>query len=136
MLRGVHYHAMALVIAVLSSALLCPREARAATDPERQWFTLETAHFAIHGYDDGLAFAQRVAGYAEEAYRTLNPLLGWTPRERVHIRVIDDVDASNGFASVSPYDGITLLAFPPEMGSDLAFSDDWLRLLILSLIHI
>lgn len=121
---------MALVIAVLSSALLCPGEARAATDPERHWFTLETEHFAIHGYDDGLAFAQRVAGYAEEAYRTLNPLLGWTPRERVHIRVIDDVDASNGFASVSPYDGITLLAFPPEMGSDLAFADDWLRLLI------
>jgi Tol biopolymer transport system component len=130
MARGLHYHAVALAFALLSLGLLCPGAARAATDPARRWFTLETEHFAIHGYDDGLAFAQRVAGYAEEAYTTLNPLLGWTPKERVHIRVVDDVDVSNGFASVRPYDGITLLAFPPQMGSDLAYADDWLRLLV------
>ena len=129
MVRGVHHRVVASAIALLSCGVF-GGPVRAATDPMREWFTIETEHFAIHGYDGGLPFAQRVAGYAEEAYDTINPLLGWTPKERVHIRVIDDVDASNGFASVSPYDGITLLAFPPPMGSDLAFSDDWLRLLI------
>ena len=119
-----------IVSAFLSLLLTQSRVSLAASDPERQWFSFETAHFVIHGYDDGLIFARRVAAYAEEAYRLINPLLGWTPQERVHIRVLDDVDASNGYASVSPYDGITILAHPPPMGSDLAYADDWLRLLV------
>ena len=109
--------------------LLCA-PSRAGSDPERRWFSFESEHFVVHSYDGGLPFAMRVAGYAEEAYTTINPLLGWTPKERVHIRVIDDVDASNGFASVSPYDGITILAYPPPLGSDLSYADDWLRLLV------
>ncbi len=118
------------VATVVACTVVTSSPLRAGTDPERQWFTLETEHFAVHGYDEGLAFAQRVARVAEEAYVAINPLLGWTPRERVHIRLLDDVDASNGFASVIPYNAITLLAFPPTMDSDLAVCDDWVRMLL------
>ncbi|MDP6942958.1 MAG: BamA/TamA family outer membrane protein [Myxococcota bacterium] len=121
---------MVTAIALLLTLGASVVPARAGTDPDREWFTLETDHFAIHGYDGGLAFARRVAAHAEVAYEVLNERLGWTPRERVHIRVVDDVDASNGFASVIPYNQLTFLAFPPTMDSDLAYYDDWVRMLV------
>ena len=130
MARCTFHRAAVATVAWLLVVAAAAMPARAGTDPDRTWFTLKTAHFAIHGYDDGLEFARRVARHAEAAYERLNPLLGWTPGERVHIRVIDDVDASNGFARVMPYCAITLLAYPPAMGSDLGQYDDWVRLLV------
>ena len=104
--------------------------ARASSDPDRQWFTLVTEHFAVHAYDGGEPFARRVAALAEEAHATLDPLLGWDPPERVHITCFDDVDATNGFANIAPLDAIRLYAHPPDAGHELGEYDDWLRLLV------
>ncbi len=121
--------------AVISALVAClatlgSPPVRASSDPAREWFTIETTHFDVHSYDGGVELAREVAGFCEEAWTALNPLLGWVPRERVQVVVVDDVDGSNGFASVMPYDKITLLAFPPPADSDLGDYDDWLRLLI------
>ena len=35
--------------------------AYAGSDPDRQWITLESAHFAVHTYDGGEEMARRVA---------------------------------------------------------------------------
>lgn len=104
--------------------------ALAGTDPEREWHTIATEHFAIHYYDPGEAMARRVARFAEEAWDHVNPLLGWEPKERVHMTIVDDVDAANGFASVMPYNAVTLFAYPPAADSTLADYDDWLKLLV------
>jgi hypothetical protein len=104
--------------------------ARGGTDPDRRWFTLVTEHFAVHSYDQGEELARRVAGFAEEAFQVLNPLFGWTPEERVHVVVTDDLDSANGFAQAVPHDTITVLAHPPEAASSLGTYDDWLRLLV------
>ena len=68
--------------ALCALATLCTT-ARAATDPARQWMTLRSTHFAIHTYDDGVELARKVAAYAEEAWETLNPVLGWVKIERL-----------------------------------------------------
>lgn len=115
---------------VLCAGILQAPEAHAGSDPARDWITLETEHFDVHTYDEGLELAREVAGFCEEAWLKLNPLLGWEPGERVQVVVVDDVDSSNGFASVMPYNKITILAFPPPAHSDLGDYDDWLRLLV------
>ena len=103
---------------------------RAGSDPDRTWFTLQTKHFAVHSYDGGGDLAKRVAAFAEEAYVTVNELLGHSPDERIHIAVVDDIDASNGYARVIPYSEITILAAPPLPGGGLSAYDDWLKLLV------
>jgi hypothetical protein len=116
-----------LVLALLTLA----DGAYAGTDPAKVWFTLESENFAVHSYDGGEALARRVASAAEDAKRIVDPLLGYSPSERVHIRLVDDVDGTNGFAWVVPYDTIVLYAHPPAMGSALSSYDDWLRLLVI-----
>lgn len=126
LLLGVRFHLLMLAL----FALLFAPSVGATGDPDRDWFTLETPHFAIHSYDGGEPLARRVAAFAEEAYARVNPLLGFTPSERTHIALVDDVDAANGFAAVIPYSGITLYASPPLPGDTLASYVDWLRLLV------
>lgn len=105
--------------------------AHAGDDPQKRWFTLESENFAVHTYYGGESMARRVASAAEDAKRIVDPLLGYSPRERVHIRLVDDVDGTNGFAWVVPYNTIVLYAHPPAMGSALSSYDDWLRLLVI-----
>ena len=117
-------------LAILLCVLLLGSSSWAGSDPSRVWFTLETEHFAVHSYDQGEPLARRVAGFAEEAYRIINPLIGSTPKERIHIKVVDDVDSANGYASVVPYSAITILASPPLPDETLSSYTDWLRLLV------
>ncbi|MEC9071174.1 MAG: hypothetical protein VX938_02290, partial [Myxococcota bacterium] len=119
-----------VAIGALCALAIFSTSVRAATDPERRWVTLRSPHFAVHTYDGGQELARQVAAYAEEAWKTLNPVLGWEPSETVHIRLVDDSDSSNGLASVMPYPVITIWAHPPPMDSDLADHTDWMRLLI------
>jgi len=125
-------HRAVLVVGLL----LATWSARAGFDPDRQWYTLKTAHFAVHSYHVGhdeaasVALARRSAAFLEEAYDALNDTLGWKPQERIEVTIFDDVDSANGFARVVPYNHINLLAFPPPGTSSLGDYDDWLRLLI------
>ncbi len=120
-----------LVVVTFFWALLAGAPpARAGSDPARTWWTLETEHFAIHYYDDGEAFARRVASLAEEAFDRVGAALAWAPEEVVHITCTDDGDSANGFASVLPHNDITLFAHPPGMDSALSDHDDWLRMLV------
>jgi hypothetical protein len=118
-------------VVALGVALLCAAStAHAATDPSRTWVTLTTEHFAVTTYDEGVPLARRAAVYAEEAWDLLTPVLGWTPEERIHVVLVDEVDSANGFAGASPYNAVILWAFPPEMDSSLGDYDDWLRVLV------
>ncbi len=107
-----------------------PSVSHAATDPDRKWFTLTTPHFAIHSHDDGVDFARAVGEYCEEAYREVGALFEWYPKERVHVVVVDDFDAANGFAGVIPYPAMTIWAHPPSPESELGHYVDWVRLLV------
>ncbi len=120
----------ALLLLLLLLLLLAAAPARACTDPKREWFVVETEHFAVYSYDGGEALAREVAAYCEQAWATLNPVVGWDPRERVHVRVVDEVDSANGFALVRPYPTFTVHAFPPPAESELGNYANWLKLLV------
>jgi len=119
----------ALVCAALLALVVVP-EARAGVDPARRWFSIETAHFVVHSYDGGEALAREAASYCEEAWAAVNAALGWTPKERVQVVLTDEGDGANGFASVIPFNNITLYAWPPEAESELGDFANWLRLLV------
>ncbi|MFO0746032.1 MAG: hypothetical protein U1F43_10205 [Myxococcota bacterium] len=114
---------------LLALILLVAARAEAASDPARRWVTLVSAHFALHTYDDGVALAPEALAYLEEAHATVDALLGWTPRARVHVTLVDDYDWSNGLASSIPWPGIVLYAWPPEPETELGDYANWLRLL-------
>lgn len=105
--------------------------ARAADDPDVDWYEIETDHFWIHYPETKRAFAQKAIEWAEEAHKVLSPALGWEPREKTHIVVEGKYDDANGWARSTPSTEIHLYAYPPPPSSELATYDDWVRQLVL-----
>ena len=105
--------------------------ARAADDPDVDWYEIETDHFWIHYPETKRAFAQKAIDWAEEAHKVLSPALGWEPREKTHIVVEGKYDDANGWARSTPSTEIHLYAYPPPPSSELATYDDWVRQLVL-----
>jgi hypothetical protein len=96
-------------------------------DPSGSWRTLHTPHFRIHfrpAYRDA---ALTQAREAERSYGLLATELH-PPRGVVDITLADDIDAANGFTTVSPTNRITIYAAPPAGDHGLLFFDTWLRL--------
>jgi hypothetical protein len=115
--------------AVIIAVMVASRSAMAG-DPDRQWRTLETAHFVVH-YPVPLDEIGRRAGVvAERAHRTLAPALDYAPSAKTIIIVVDDTDGANGFANVAPRNSITIFATAPPGFSSLGDHDDWLYGLI------
>ena len=105
--------------------------ARAADDPDVDWYEIETDHFWIHYPETKRAFAQKAIEWAEEAHKVLSPAIGWEPREKTHIVVEGKYDDANGWARSTPSTEIHLYAYPPPPSSELATYDDWVRQLVL-----
>lgn len=97
-----------------------------AGDRRRVWKTIETEHFIIHYYEPLLEVAKKVARVAERSHMMLVPVFEHAPEKRTHITLLDQTDSSNGFASVLPYNRITLFATAPSSDSVLNDHDDWL----------
>lgn len=115
---------------ILFCSLFITVESNGGSDPSYVWRTLVTDHFRINYHQGGELFAKKVATIAENVYRECSAFLGLIPRETVEIVITDDVDDANGFASVYPYDVIRILAFPPDPKSELAYYDDYIKLLV------
>jgi Tol biopolymer transport system component len=87
----------------------------------------ETEHFKFT-YVEGLdSFAKKAAQHLEHAHTILSPLLKWQPRFKTHVLVIDNIDASNGFALAPLRVGIVLYATPPEAWFSSAYAEDWIK---------
>jgi hypothetical protein len=121
MVRGV---AAALAVIAVSAA-----GARAQLDPRGDWRTLTTEHFRVHFTPALEEQGRRAAANAERAYailaRELTP-----PRGPIDVVLADNVDFSNGSATVFPTNRIVLYAQPPVDVSSLRFYDDWNQLLL------
>lgn len=100
-----------------------------AQAPNERWRTISTPHFSVHFPAELEGVARRAGGSAERAYGQLTPLLK-APRGRIDLVLTDNVDYSNGFASVTPSPRIVVFARPPVDDRTLRFRDDWLDLVI------
>src|SRR5690606_30100930 len=60
----------------------------------------------------------------------LVPRLGWNPRARTHVNVVDKLDSANGWARVYGRNLFTVYGMAPEADGVLGYYDDWLRILV------
>lgn len=117
-----------------AAALAGPLDAQ--TDPSGRYRTWTTEHFRIHARAE-LADAARVL--ARESERAWSLLAGELvpPSGRTDVVLFDNVDFSNGFATIFPSKRITLFLATPAGDVSLGHFDDWLRLVIThELVHV
>ena len=103
--------------------------AGAQADPTLEWRTLRTDHFRVH-FPPGLEeHARRAAYNAERAWGQLAAELH-PPRGTVDLVIADNVDFTNGYATVFPVNRITVFTHPPVDTRSLRFYDDWNALVV------
>jgi hypothetical protein len=117
-----------LVLLALAPALYAASE----FPPSYRWRTITTDHFLIHFHQGEEELAAHAATIAESAHRRLVPMLGWEPRERTHLILTDNVDASNGETTTFPNNRIEVFVSAPgaDPSSEIEYYDDWLNLVI------
>jgi hypothetical protein len=112
-------------------------------DPRLEWQVLESPHFSVYFYLNGIKtsdynsnikeLARQIADIAEEAYHQVNAQLG--PPKHHHLQKIaiimeDFSDYALGFASSSPHRVIRLsLTAPTAKSFDMKFKS-WLKMVI------
>lgn len=99
--------------------------ARAANDPDLDWWTIETAHFRIH-YEKNLEpVAERLARVSEEIHDRISGPMNHSPDARTEVLITDVTDGSNGSATAIPQNIIRLFVTSPGDLSSLGDYDDW-----------
>jgi hypothetical protein len=113
----------------VGALLLLVHSSVAAQAPTERWMTLRTEHFNVH-FARGLeAPGRRAAAAAEAAYSLLASELV-PPRGPIELVIADNVDFSNGYATVYPTNRIVVFLHPPVQGLALRNYADWLELVI------
>ena len=126
---------LVLVLGLLMCGGLRALHAQGA-DPRPAARTIRTAHFRVHFEPAHEALARRAAAYAEQAWDALAKELA-VPDVPVEVLIADNVDATNGFATVFPTNRVVLYALPPQFVPELRHYDDWLQIVMThELVHI
>jgi len=98
-------------------------------EPAPDWQSADSAHFRINYRAAWRPQAERVAQIAEKVYPKVTQALGWEPRGRTEILLIDQYDLPNGFSTPLPFNIIGVFMAPPDDG-ELLDNSDWLELLL------
>jgi len=97
-------------------------------DPALEWNTIVTAHFRIH-YHRGLKnTAHDMSAIAEKVHEELARDIGWIPRTRTDVILVDNRDLANGQASPFPVNRIEIIVSRPALDSILNNSIDSLEM--------
>jgi hypothetical protein len=117
-------------VLTLAAALATPGVAAAYSDPDLDWWTIETAHFRVH-YDRPLEpVASRVASLAEIIHGRVADALGYKPTQVTEIVITDDSESANGSAGALPRNTIRLYVSAPDDLSPIGDYDDWYTSLV------
>ncbi|TLN23957.1 hypothetical protein FDZ71_02325, partial [bacterium] len=118
----------AAALTALASLLLSQPSFSAVFDPSLKWRTISTEHFFVN-YPEKLApQGFFLAAEAEKIYAATKRSLGLEPASAIEVNIVDDTDLANGWATVLPFNTITLYAVQPESSSSIADYNDWLTL--------
>jgi hypothetical protein len=106
--------------------LLLAAAAHAASyDPDLTWRTISTEHFHIHFHQGEEQLADELSVTLEEVWTTMTVEVGWEPRRRTEIVLVDRTDVANGYASAVPYNTVVMFVTAPTESSTLALYEDW-----------
>jgi hypothetical protein len=114
---------VAVTTAVLASAA-------GAQAPDDAWRTITTEHFRVTFPEHLETLGRQAADRSERAWNELSDYFIRPPGGVIDVLVTDHTDVSNGFASVTPSNRITVFARPPADALSLGHMDDWLELVI------
>lgn len=112
-------------------------DVQAQVPPDETWRTLETEHFRVTFPDSLETLGHRAAARAEDAWLSLSGAFVEPPSGRIDLLITDHTDVSNGYASVTPSNRITVHARPPVDDLALGYFDEWMELVVVhELAHI
>ncbi len=106
-----------------------PAHADAQIDPSGSWITWQSEHFRVHLPAELSDLAQHVIDEAERAYTLLATELV-PPRGIIDLSVFDNVDFSNGAATVFPSNRLLVFLPQPATNAALSYYDEWLRVVL------
>lgn len=118
------------MVLTCAAATFAPAICRSAVAPHLDWRTIHTSCCDVHFPAALEPVGRRAAAIVDDSVARASEFLESAPRERIQVVLHDVTDSPNGFAQVVPYDVIDLRAVPPSGDSDLAVTDEYLRLLI------
>jgi hypothetical protein len=117
---------LVLVLLVLCSAFL-PAQA-----PHEAWMTVETDHFRVHYPVEYREWTLRLASRMEAIHAAVTTEVGFVPRAKADVLVMDPVAQANGTAlPFLKYPRMVLWTTPPESWSPIGHYRDWPELLFL-----
>jgi len=126
----------AVFAAAVVLAAAAPPVTRAQVAPNDRWLTIETPRFRVHFTGAVEEQARRAAVIAERAYDALATELV-PPRGPIDLVIADNVDFSNGYATIFPSNRIVIYSHPPVEIHSLRNYDDWATLVIThELVHV
>lgn len=114
---------------IAAALLVGAATAGAQISPDARWLTLRTDHFNIRFTPELEHEARRAAVNAERAYTQLSDELV-APRGKIEIVISDNIDYTNGYATIFPYNTIVIFAHPPIDAVSLRNYSDWSQLVI------
>jgi hypothetical protein len=97
--------------------------------PEQKLETVRTPHFRVHYPKTHQTFAAYLVAYLEEAYGVLSQDLAWNVQGKIDVVIRSDTDIPNGYASVFPFNRLTIHAVPFYATSFIGEYDNWIRTL-------
>ncbi len=120
-IRGLRFFLVLLV-------LLGSTSVRAGVyDYHKRYLTLQTDHFAIHFAEENEVIARKVARITEEVYGAMTKKFDRHPWGRTEVVLTDGFDSSNAFATVIPYNMLTIRLVAPAPDNNLGDYDHWLK---------
>lgn len=124
------------IIAVVSMAAIVsgfPSWAKGQNLPSvpygSNWSYLDTENFKVIYQQGTEPLARRVAAIAELVHRRLSKAMGWRPRGRIRLIILDNTDQANAVSLAFPRNTIIVYPAPPSGGPGNYL--DWLYELLL-----
>ena len=115
-----------LLLGAMAGALTIAQPVEAASyDPELTWRTLTTEHFRIHFHGGEEQLADETAQLAEVIWAEMTEEVGWSPKLKTEIVLVDNTDSANGYAMTLPVNTIVIFVTAPFEDSTLSHYEDW-----------
>ena len=97
-------------------------------DSNLDWKTIETERFYLHFHDGEEKIVRDFIPKANNIHSQVTNFLEWEPKNKTHVVFTDEIDISNGFATVFPRNNTHIFLSAPDDINSLEDHNGWLEL--------
>lgn len=121
-------------LSVLLGLLLVLAVGRASAEahpsPWSGWRTLASERISVQYAPPDRALAEQALAIAVQSLPQIESFLRWKTSTHIYINLVDVQDAPNGWATMLPFNQVTLYTTPATRAGELADYSRWLRLIL------